>query len=158
MQKDNLHLTSSQTQLTQTKSHGKVKATHWTCSDEIIKDPNKDACFTTDKQLLRYWSTVATHRDRRQGSGERSPTWRFCASINETTVVAFTSSMENTDNGKTEINLDDQFEMIRQCAPTRMTTRPLSQGPQHESVVSLVPAGATPGSAMNKQRKLHWFR
>ena len=86
--------------------------------------------------------------------------------INETTVVALTSGMENVDRGKTEVNHDDKFEMSRQCAPTRMTRRPFSQGPfigsacgrQHEGVVSLVPAGATPGSVMNRQGRLHCFR
>ena len=75
--------------------------------------------------------------------------------INETTVVALPSSMENKSNGKTEVNLDDKFERSRQCAPTRMTTRPFSQGPyndsargrRHEGVVSQVPADAAPGKA-----------
>ena len=58
--------------------------------------------------------------------------------INETTVVARNTGMENKDNGKTEVNLDEKFEMIRLCAPTRMTTRPFSQELYNDSACVLL--------------------
>ena len=60
------------------------------------------------RQLLRCQSFVATHGERRPGTLGKISGLVVLQIINETTVVALTSGMENEDNGKTEANLDDK--------------------------------------------------
>ena len=68
-------------------------------------------------------SGVATHRDRRPGTLLKISDLVVLRIINEMTVAALTSGMENKDNGKTEVN--------SAC------------GRQHEGVPSLVPGSDT---------------
>ena len=59
----------------------------------------------TARQLLRYKSTVATHRNRRPRMLGNISDLVVLRIINETTVSALTSSIEKEDNDKMVVNL-----------------------------------------------------
>ena len=103
-----------------------------------------------------------------QGRWRISPFCWFCASSTKRQLLHSLQALNSLQalTTKTMTGRRWKFEMSRQRAPSRMTTRPFSQGPysgsacgrQHEGVVSLVSAGVTPGSAINRQGSLHGFR
>ena len=124
---------------------------HWSWSEEITDVPNGDASLNADGEVycpsqinaLALGKMTETdeahqrsvqqavvivpayrHDAQRQANKDVRKDLRFgSALINETTVAARTSGVENKDNGKTEMNLDGKFEMSRQCVPTRRTER-----------------------------------
>ena len=62
----------------------------------------KEVC---SRHQLRYWSTVATHRNRRPRTLVNISVLVVLRTINETTVFAVTSVIENKDNDKMTVNL-----------------------------------------------------
>ena len=63
----------------------------------------------TARQLLRYWSTVATNRNRRPRTLGNISVLVVLRTINETTVVALTSGIENEDNDKMVVKVRDEW-------------------------------------------------
>ena len=68
--------------------------------------------------------------------------------------------------GKTEVNLDDHFEVSRQCATTRTTTRPFYLGALQRACSRGATRGRCESGARRRRRqclpsrqgRLHWFR
>ena len=67
---------------------------------------------------------------------------------------------EGINNGRTEVNLEDKFEMSQQCAPTRMTTRPFCTGALHRCLRDATRGRCESGarSLPQRQGRLHWLR
>ena len=97
-----------------------------------------------------------------QGRWERSPVWWFCKSSTKRQLLHSRPAWRTKTMARRRRTLMTKFETSQQCAPTRMTTRPYFTGGFSTTLLAagntralcLVPVGATPGSAMNRQGRL----
>ena len=77
---------------------------------------------------IEKWQTWHHVQQQPSSTACRTLTDTHQSSVKESVVFGQQDGLNQQRNGKTGVNFDVKFEMSRQCAPTRTTTRPFCTG------------------------------